>query len=228
MKLCRLLSVQLIGRFQESFMPATRSLRFTAAAFVLVFALASRAEDRTRAIETPINWHLNPFQEGGCGWPGPFNTSAFNGIVEIVLKRDVACERIDRAFQTAGFRMVHNVTFDRDGVVFRPTGYDREREVGYVWGTPESLGEGFFGRPPDVSDEEKAARLSAAEAQLLEDRAPMTREFIAVIIPYTNRLGYSSGAYRNDREKASLEKLGADTEAKRLAALDNAVADYVR
>jgi hypothetical protein len=203
-------------------------LRFVPGMLLFVFVAALRAEDRTSIVETPLAWHSSPFQEG-YSWPGgSFNKSIYKGAVTIVLDRDEACERIDRAFQKLGFRMKRDVAYRRDGVAFRVTGYDVERKVGYLWATPETLGEGFFGRPPESSDEEKAIRLTAAEAKMLEDRAPATHEFIAIVIPYTHRLGYMEGFYRNDEEKAAFEKRRADTAGKRLASLDKAVGDYVQ
>lgn len=211
-------------------MSVTRILYFTAPLLFFVFASVSRAEDRTRLVESSINWQMSPFAMGySCpAAPGSWNEAIYQGVVEMVLERDPACARIDRAFEKSGFRMKRDVIYDRDGVAFRLTGYDEKRKVGYVWGTPETLGDGFFGDSSAVLEKEKGIRLSAAEAKLLVDRAPVSHEFIAVVIPYTNRLGYTGGYYRNEAEKVRLERQGAASAEMRLAAVEEAVDEYVR
>ncbi|MGD0896542.1 MAG: hypothetical protein ABR915_01820 [Thermoguttaceae bacterium] len=190
---------------------------------------SARGHDWMRDMEDQSAWCPRSFQGGGYGHPpGPdsFNKQIYQGFVEIVLDRDVACARIDRAFRAAGYKMVRDYAYDRDGVAFRATGYDPDKKVGYVWATPETVGPGFFGNDRE-SPNQNPDRLSAAKAAMLEKRAPITLEFIAVVIPYTSRLGYVTGYYRNAEEKAAFEKRKADTVEERLTALDSCVAEYV-
>ncbi|MCE9582187.1 MAG: hypothetical protein K8T20_06815 [Planctomycetes bacterium] len=205
--------------------PLSFALLASAALSAILTALPARGEDRTRAVEDSINWHLNPFQKGGYSWPGgdTFNREFYRGHVDFVLDRAAACDRIDRAFERAGFHMKRDVAYEKDGVAFRATGYDADRKVGYIFATPETVG--LFGSDPGGRD--AAVWLSAEEAKTLEDRAPVTREFIAVVIPYVNHLGYQVCPYRDDKEKAELEKKKADTVESRLASLDGCVAEYV-
>ncbi len=200
-------------------------IRLIIAACFLILASAASAEDRTAVVETPLNWHLNPFQKNGYSYPNAPNLIS-------KAEREAACDRIDIAFAASGFKMKRDVPYDRDGVTFHVTGYDAEKKVGYVWAMPETLGEGFFGNPAVETEAAKKKFLSAAEAKLLEDRAPQTREFIAVIIPFTHRLGYRIFPFKGETEEekkyaALLEKAYADDAEKRLAALDTAVTEYV-
>lgn len=192
----------------------------------LALATACFAQDRTKIVEDPISWKLSPFQNGGYTWPGggSFNTEIYEGQVNVQYDRDKFCDRIDKAFANVGYKMRRDVDYHQDGVQFRLSGWDAERKVGYIWATEDALGEGYFGRE---STDEAEVRLSAQEAKLLIERAPFTREHIAIIIPYTNVLGYSGGAYENKRQKNLLEKMFAKDEPKRLAAVDGLVAQYV-
>jgi|GEM_PF-4269658 len=205
-------------------MPANL-LRVMLVTCLLAAAAVLHAEDRTTVVEDPLKWLVNPFQAGGYSYPsGP------NVIPE--EEREAACQRIDAAFAMKGFKMKRNFPYDRDGVAAHLTGYDPERKVGYVWATPETMGEGFLGNPAKGPAEAQARLLSTAEVKLLEERAPQTREFIAVIIPFTHRLGYQTSSYEKSAifekdEAARLQRAYEAYSEKRLKALDTAVAEYV-
>jgi hypothetical protein len=73
----------------------------------------------------------NPFPLAKSGLP--HRTSPYGTGQPSYMDDQLAVKLIHKVFKEEGFDL-KDVTYEKDGVAFRPSGFDPKRRIGYVWG----------------------------------------------------------------------------------------------
>lgn len=73
----------------------------------------------------------NPFPVAKSGLP--HRTSPYGTGAPTYMNDQTAVQLIHKVFKEEGFDL-RDVAYDKDGVAFRPSGFDPKRRIGYVWG----------------------------------------------------------------------------------------------
>jgi hypothetical protein len=81
----------------------------------------------------------NPFLLKDSGLP--HHTSPYGTGAPSYVEDEDARKVIERVFRDEGFSLESHVSYDRDGVAFRASGFDPKRRIGYVFGDWRNLDE---------------------------------------------------------------------------------------